>query len=123
MSRRRVPRLGWRGGRFLAAVFVMAALTAAGIYQVHQRYQVVRLGYALDDARFDHQRLLEQRKRLRLALSTYKDPVAVRELAREHLDMKEAEPRDELIVPEPDHVRAVPLKRLLPIGGDEGGEP
>jgi cell division protein FtsL len=101
---RRRPRfrLSWRAGRFLALVGAMALVTAAGLHQVRDRYETVRLGYAIDDARFEARRLLEERKRLHLTLAAWKDPDHVRRLARERLGMKEAGASDELRVPVPD---------------------
>ena len=99
----RSPRIGWRLGRFIALVLVMVGVTAAGVYQVHARYELVELGYALDSERFEHRRLLEAHKRLKLSLATYKDPEAVRTLAEERLGMHVADQQHELQVPDPAH--------------------
>lgn len=101
LERRAQPlRIGWKLGRFIALVLVMVGVTVAGIYQVHARYELVRLGYALDSDRFEHRRLLETQKRLRLSLATYKDPEAVRVLAEQRLGMRVAEQQDEFQVPD-----------------------
>ncbi len=101
MTRRRaaVPRVSWRVGRFMGLVLVMLAVTLAGLYQVHQRYELIRLGYQLDEDRFEHRRLLETHKRLRLSLATWKDPTTVRALATDQLGMHRAEAYDEFVVP------------------------
>lgn len=97
--RRRAVRVGWRVGRFAALALVMLAVTATGLYQVHQRYELVRLGYQLDEDRFEHRRLLETNKRLRLSLATWKDPTTVRAMAEDQLGMRQAEAYDEFVVP------------------------
>jgi cell division protein FtsL len=101
-TRRRGARLriGWKLGRFIGLVLVMVGVAAAGIYQVHARYELVRLGYALDNERFEHRRLLETHKRLRLSLASYQDPEAVRVMAEERLGMRVAGQEDELVVPD-----------------------
>ena len=94
------PRLGWRAGRFLAILLVTIGVSGAGIYQVHDRYQVVRLGYALDDARKTQQELLENQKRLRLRYDTKTHPNKVAVQAAD-LQMKRAGAREEYLVPDP----------------------
>ena len=94
------PRLGWRVGRFLSIVLLTVGMSAAGIYQVHDRYEVVRLGYALDDARQAQQSLLESQKRLRLRYDTTTHPNQVAARAAD-LQMKRAGAREEYLVPNP----------------------
>ena len=94
------PRLGWRAGRFLAIVLITVGMSAAGLYQVHDRYEVVRLGYTLDDARKSQQQLLENQKRLRLRYDTATHPNQVSVRAAD-LQMKRAGAREEYLVPNP----------------------
>lgn len=94
------PRLGWRVGRFLSIVLLTVGMSAAGIFQVHDRYEVVRLGYALDDARQAQQSLLESQKRLRLRYDTTTHPNQVAARAAD-LQMKRAGAREEYLVPNP----------------------
>ena len=100
MTRRR-HRLGWGLGRFIALVIFTIVMTVFGLYQVSSQYDVVRLGYALDDDLFAYRQALESQKRLRLTLSTYRDPTAVRAFAEDVLGMKLPDHRDELVVPDP----------------------
>jgi hypothetical protein len=94
------PRLAWRAGRFLSIVLLTVGMSAAGIFQVHDRYEVVRLGYALDTARQSQQELLESQKRLRLRYDTTTHPNQVAIRAAD-LQMKRAGAREEYLVPNP----------------------
>lgn len=95
----RAPRLRWGVGRLLALIAFTVVMTGLGIYQVHKHYQLIRVGYSLDQDLFDYRRLTEAKKRLELALSAYKDPLAVRAFAEDELGMKVPGPEDELHIP------------------------
>lgn len=97
--RMRAPRLSWRVGRFIGFIVIVIMVVGTGIYQVHQRHQLIQLGYVLDADRFEQRRLLETNKRLRLALSAHKDPNAVRTIAKDRLGMRAATQTDEFRVP------------------------
>lgn len=98
---RRAPRLHLGMGQ-LAVVLVLTVVTASlGIYKVHQQYQVIRLGYLLDQDRFDLREELETYKRLRLSVASYEHPTTVTAMARKQLDMRPPRPTDELLVPAP----------------------
>lgn len=97
--RRSGLRLGL--GQLLLVLGFTVATTAAGVYTVYSQYQVVKLGYALDQQLFDYRRELEASKRLNLSISSYKHPSAVRAFADEALDMRQPSNADELIVPAP----------------------
>lgn len=114
-TKKKGTQLGWRSGRFALLMLVTMGVAAAGLYQVRARFEIVRLGYAVDAQRFEHRRLLEQQKRLRLSLATYEDPREVESYAHEHLDMRAATDRDELIVPDGDTVTAIPMAKLVPV--------
>ena len=94
------PRLGWRVGRFLSILLLTIGMTAAGLYQVHDRYEVVGLGYSIDGARQSQQNLLENQKRLRLRYDTTTHPNQVKTRAHD-LQMKPAGAREEYLVPDP----------------------
>ena len=94
------PRLGWRVGRFLSILLLTIGMSAAGIYQVHDRYEVVDLGYSIDDARQSQQELLENQKRMRLRYDTTTHPNHVKTRAHD-LQMKQAGAREEYLVPDP----------------------
>jgi hypothetical protein len=114
-KKQRDTRLGWRSGRFALLMLVTMGVAAAGLYQVRARFEIVRLGYAVDAQRFEHRRLLEQQKRLRLSLATYEDPREVESYAHQNLDMRAATDRDELIVPDGATVTAVPMAKTVPL--------
>ena len=101
----RTQTLSWRVGRFVGFVALMMMVVATGLYQVHERHQLVQLGYILDSDRFHQHRLLETNKRLRLALSAHKDPNAVRTIATERLGMRTATQIDEFRVPDDEIVQ------------------
>jgi cell division protein FtsL len=108
-------QLGWRSGRFVVLLLITVGVAAAGLYQVRARFEIVRLGYSVDAQRFEHRRLLEQNKRLRLSLATYEDPREVESYAREQLEMRPATDRDELIVPDGETVSAIPMAKAVPL--------
>lgn len=108
--RRRRGGLTWGVGRFIALVAFTVVMTGAGIYQVYSHYQVVKLGYVLDQDLFDYRRRMERHKRLKLSIASYKHPTSVGVFAVDELGMRPPGPRDELTVPNPAH--AVP--QLLP---------
>ncbi len=114
-SKRKGTQLRWRSGRLALLMLVTMGVAAAGLYQVRARFEIVRLGYAVDAQRFEHRRLLEQQKRLRLSLATYEDPREVERYALQNLDMRAATDRDELIVPDGDTVTAIPMAKTVPI--------
>lgn len=100
------PRASWRGGRLrlglgalLTVLTFTVATTAVGIYTVHRQYEVVKMGYAIDQRLFEYRRALEANKRLRLSLGSYKHPTSVAAFADETLDMRQPTNTDELIVP------------------------
>lgn len=93
----RGPRLSWRAGRFILLVLFTVGMTATGLYQVNDRYEIVRLGYELDAARTSQRQHLEEQKRLRLRLDTHKHPQSVR-LKAADLHMKMASAGDEFYV-------------------------
>ncbi|MEZ4266099.1 MAG: cell division protein FtsL [Myxococcota bacterium] len=114
-TKQKKAQLGWRSGRFALLMLVTMGVAAAGLYQVRARFEIVRLGYAVDAQRFEHRRLLEQQKRLRLSLATYEDPREVESYARQNLDMRTATDRDELIVPDGASAPTVPMATTLPV--------
>ncbi|PIE17429.1 MAG: hypothetical protein CSA66_05850 [Proteobacteria bacterium] len=122
MSRRRQPRrarLRFGVGRLLVLISLTVVVTALGLYQVHSRYEVVQVGYTIHQDLVEHRRLLEANKRLRLTLSAYKDPMAVRAFAEDALEMHPPGSQDELVIPAPD-APAPPASRfggLLPQAG------
>ena len=94
---------------FLLLMVFTLSLTTAGIYQVWRQYQVISVAYAIDQERFEHQRLTERSKRLGLSLATYKSPSSVRTFAEETLGMRVPGTRDEFHVPGDEEVQAKPM--------------
>ena len=106
-KRRRRSRLSLGIGTLLLVLGFTVATTAAGIYTVFSQYQVVKMGYAIDQELFEFRRALEANKRLRLSISSYKHPSAVNAFADEALDMRQPSNADELIVPQPEDLEPV----------------
>jgi cell division protein FtsL len=74
--------------RFLA-LWTVAVLAAAASFIVHLtlRFETVRLGYDVGDARREQRRLLESRRLLALEAATLSQPDRVEAVARGALDM------------------------------------
>ena len=69
--------------RVRAAFLVLGALAllAMGLFQVHRRHQVIRIGYELSEARVELRALQEDRNRLRLEESVLTNPGRIERLA------------------------------------------
>lgn len=111
----RRARLSLGVAPFVATLVVMVMTVGAGIYQVYSQYQVIRMGYAIDDELFEVRRQTETEKRLRLSIATYKHPDVVQAFATEELEMKQPTPRDEFLVPDPTRGR-------ISVGGSHSSE-
>jgi cell division protein FtsL len=87
--------------RFLA-LWTVAVIACASAFVVHLalRFETVRLGYEVGDARRAQRRLIEQRRLLAIEAATLRQPARVETIARGRLSMD---------VPEPD--------RIIPING------
>ena len=101
IAKRRRKGLRWGLGRFVALVIVTIALSAVGIYQVHENYRVVRMGYVLDQDLFEYRRQHERNKRLKLSIASLKHPASAQRYAREELGMHVPTAHDEFVVPTP----------------------
>ncbi len=99
--RARGPRLSLGVGRFVALVCCTVVLTGLGLFQVNRQYEQIRLGYAIDEDLFEHRRLMEMQKRLRLSLASFNDPAAVKAFAEDELGMRSPGLNDEFFVPNP----------------------
>ena len=62
-------------------LMVAAVLLTAGLYRVHQRHQVIRIGYELSEARTELRHLEEEGNRLRLEESVLTSPERIEKLA------------------------------------------
>jgi len=113
----RRARLRWGVGRLFVLVVFTALMTSVGLYQVHEHYHLVQVGYALDQDLFEYRRLYETKKRLELSLSAYKDPATVRAFAEDELGMRAPSAQDELYIPRPDE--GPPKPELLSVFGPE----
>lgn len=84
--------------RFLA-LWSVAVLATAAAFVVHLalRFETVRLGYEVGDARREQRRLIEQRRLLAIEAATLRQAQRVEAVARGALDMDVPEP--ERIVP------------------------
>lgn len=104
--RRRLPRLPLGFGRLLAILLFTVVTATLGLYQVYSQYQVVRLGYVLDQDLFEHRARREVAKRLELSISAYKHPSLVTSYATDQLEMHQPTNNDEFVVPTPTDPRA-----------------
>ncbi len=80
--------------RFLA-LWTVAVLAAAACFIAHLalRFETVRLGYEVGDARKAQRELLESRRLLSLEAATLRQPDRVETVARGALGMDTAEPK------------------------------
>ena len=69
--------------RVRAALLVLfaTALLAIGLHRVHERHQVIRVGYDLSEARVELRKLQEERNRLRLEESVLTSPARIERIA------------------------------------------
>lgn len=86
-------------GRFLFVMVFVALTTGFGIWQVHRQYNVISKGFGLDQALFEHHRLLERQKRLELLMASQDNPLTFEEFAEKELKMKRPERDNTLFVP------------------------
>ncbi len=86
--------------RVKAALLVLVAgtLLSIGLYRVHQRHQVIRVGYDLSEARTELRKLAEERNRLRLEESVLTSPARIERIA-ESLGMVRPSPNQLRIIP------------------------
>lgn len=91
--------------RVRAALLVLfaAALLSLGLHRVHQRHQVIRVGYQLNDARDELRQLEEERNRLRLEESVLTSPARIERIAAS-LGM---------LRPSPNQLRIIPSKNSV----------
>ncbi len=93
-------RLSFGFGRMLMVIVLTVLTTSVGIYLVYSQYQVVRMGYVIDQDLFDYRREMETRKRLQLSIAGYKHPEMVPAFAKNHLDMRPPTLNEELVIPD-----------------------
>lgn len=69
--------------RVKVACLVLAAMAilALGLFRVHRRHQVIRIGYELNEARTELRSLQEEQNRLRLEESVLTNPGRIERLA------------------------------------------
>ncbi len=91
--------------RIRAACLVLGAfaLLAFGLFRVHRRHQVIRIGYELSDRRAELRVLQEEHNRLRLEESVLTNPGRIERLATA-LGM---------IRPTPDQLRVIASDKTL----------
>jgi cell division protein FtsL len=98
-------------GRFGLLIAFTVVMTAIGVYQVRQQYEVVARGYKVDQELFEYRRQMETKKRLSLLLSAHMDPTTLHAVAVEELGMAHPDVDHERFVPERDAPKARDLKR------------
>ena len=101
--------------RIHVALLLLAAfgLCTLGLIRVHDRYQVIRVGYKLSEARSEFRELQEEQSRLRLEESFLASPERIEKLAFS-LGM---------IRPTPDQLRIIPLNRPVALRSKSKAKP
>ncbi len=99
MSDERRIRLSHGFGRMLMVIILTFITTSVGLYLVYSQYQVVRMGYVIDQDLFEYRREMETRKRLQLSIASYKHPEMVPVFAKNHLNMRPPTLNEEFVIP------------------------
>jgi cell division protein FtsL len=100
-EKRRQLRLSFGFGPLLMVIIFTVVTAAMGSFLVHSQYEVVRMGYIIDQDLTEYRRQLETVKRLELSIASYKHPKSVTALAEQELDMRTPEYTEEFMVPDP----------------------
>jgi len=91
LGRRRAP---WGVKTVALTLAFVSTMTALGMFQVWQRYQVYRLGMELSTETLRYRSLLEEHKKLKLELATLKNVDKLVERAEGRLDMHVPAPQE-----------------------------
>jgi cell division protein FtsL len=84
--------------RFILLYFAaLAAVATASIGYLSLRFETVRLGYEVAEARRTQRRLIEERRELEIEAASLRQPRRIESIARDALDM--AIPSPDRIVP------------------------
>ena len=110
MSENRSRRLPSGFGPMAMLIALTVVTTTVGIYLVYSQYQVVRMGYVIDQDLFEYRREMEIRKRLQLSIASFKHPQTVPEFAKTHLNMRPPTLNQEFVIP-----KVKPRKRSAPL--------
>ena len=100
-EKRRHLRLSFGFGPLFMVILFTLVTAAMGSYLVHSQYEVIRMGYIIDQDLTEYRRQLETVKRLELSIASYKHPKSVTALAEQELDMRVPEYTEEFTVPDP----------------------
>ena len=100
-EKRRQLRLSFGFGPLFLVILFTVVTAAMGSYLVHSQYEVVRMGYIIDQDLAEYRRQLETVKRLELSIASYKHPKSVTALAEQELDMRAPKYTEEFTVPDP----------------------
>lgn len=110
-DKRQRLRLSFGFGPLFMVIFFTVVTAAMGSYLVHSQYEVIRMGYIIDQDLAEYRRQLETVKRLELSIASYKHPKSVTALAEQELDMRPPQYTEEFTVPDP---AAKAIKAQLP---------
>jgi len=80
------PRAWWAGA------LVLLAFALVAIVNVRAKHAVVQLGYALSEAARERDELLADGRKLQVEVATLRNPVRLRKLAQESLELVEPAP-------------------------------
>ncbi len=100
-EKRRQLRLSFGFGPLFLVILFTVVTAAMGSYLVHSQYEVIRMGYIIDQDLAEYRRQLETVKRLELSIASYKHPKSVTALAEQELDMRVPKYTEEFTVPDP----------------------
>lgn len=116
LARRSPLKLGFGFGPLLMVITFTVVTASLGVYLVHSQYQVIRMGYIIDQDLAEYRRELETVKRLELSIASYKHPKAVTAMAEQELDMRVPHYTEEFMVPDMSKGRVRPnLPNLQPL--------
>jgi len=88
-----------RSGTRTVLVLLCALVASAGaLFYLWQRYEFVRLGFAVDDLRSRRALLLEKIEPLRVEMNYLSRPERIESLARESLRMRPPQPSQVIVV-------------------------
>ena len=110
-EKRRLLRLSFGFGPLFLVILFTIVTAAMGSYLVHSQYEVIRMGYIIDQDLTEYRRQLETVKRLELSIASYKHPKSVTALAEQELDMRAPKYTEEFTVPD---TASREIKALMP---------
>ena len=85
--------------KFLAGMACLLSFLAAAFFDTWCGVQTRRLGYEIEQARMQHERHLEYRKKLKIEKARLTSPQVLRRYATTELDLQTPKPEQIIVVP------------------------